>query len=136
MPAPPPPLQSRTGKALKWAVSALLIAALGLGSWQLADALLDRGKNSGVPGTHRTNNGNTGTVEQKSPQALPVKDAKEYYPDGRPQHVADVGNTYDGDNSTYWRTFSFADGPSWLPSNKALESSTTWVPKGLCRPPP
>ena len=27
--APPPPLQSRTGKALKWAVSALLIAALG-----------------------------------------------------------------------------------------------------------
>ena len=40
--APPPPLQSRTGKALKWAVSALLIAALGLGSWQLADALMDR----------------------------------------------------------------------------------------------
>ncbi|CAM5339063.1 discoidin domain-containing protein [Streptomyces tanashiensis] len=37
---PPPPLQSRTGKALKWAVSALLIAALGLGSWQIADRLL------------------------------------------------------------------------------------------------
>ena len=42
VPAPPPPLQSRTGKALKWAVSALLIAALGLGSWQLADALMDQ----------------------------------------------------------------------------------------------
>ncbi|MEU9757076.1 protein kinase family protein, partial [Streptomyces althioticus] len=42
-PVPPPPLQSRTGKALKWAVSALLIAALGLGSWQLADALMDQG---------------------------------------------------------------------------------------------
>lgn len=41
---PPPPLQSRTGKALKWAVSALLIAALGLGSWQLADALIGEGK--------------------------------------------------------------------------------------------
>ena len=44
VPAPPPPLQSRTGRALKWAVSALLIAALGLGSWQLADALMDRGE--------------------------------------------------------------------------------------------
>ncbi|WP_327168395.1 protein kinase family protein [Streptomyces subrutilus] len=39
---PPPPLQSRTGKVLKWGVAALLIAALGLGSWQLADTLLGR----------------------------------------------------------------------------------------------
>ncbi|KPC89980.1 serine/threonine protein kinase, partial [Streptomyces sp. NRRL F-6602] len=37
---PPPPLQTRTGKVLKWGVAALLIAALGLGSWQLADALM------------------------------------------------------------------------------------------------
>lgn len=118
--APPPPLQGRSGKVLKWAVSALLITALGLGSWELADALLDRGNNSGVPGTQRTNNGNTGTVEQKSPQTLPVKDAKEYYPDGRPQHVADVGNTYDGDNSTYWRTFSFADGPELAPFKQGV----------------
>src|SRR6185295_656472 len=44
MVTPPAPLQSRTGKVLKWAVSALLIAALGLGSWQLAETLLDRGK--------------------------------------------------------------------------------------------
>ena len=43
VPTPPPPLQSRTGKALKWAVSALLIAALGLGSWQLADARMGQG---------------------------------------------------------------------------------------------
>lgn len=41
---PPPPLQSRTGRVLKWGVAALLIAALGLGSWQLADTLLDHVK--------------------------------------------------------------------------------------------
>ncbi len=46
IPPPPAPLQSRTGRVLKWTVSALLIAALGLGSWQLAEALLDRTKGS------------------------------------------------------------------------------------------
>ena len=60
--APPPPLQSRTGKALKWAVSALLIAALGLGSWQLADALMNRGNNSDDTDTTQTqDDGDKGT---------------------------------------------------------------------------
>lgn len=49
---PPAPLQSRTGKVLKWAVSALLIAALGLGSWQLAETLLS--KDSGNDDTTQT----------------------------------------------------------------------------------
>lgn len=40
--APPPALPGRTGSALKWAVSALLIVAIGLGSWQLADAMKSR----------------------------------------------------------------------------------------------
>ncbi|MGW2845538.1 protein kinase family protein, partial [Streptomyces sp. NPDC001274] len=51
---PPPPLQSRSGKVLKWAVSALLIAALGLGSWQLAETLISRIKGSGADETTQT----------------------------------------------------------------------------------
>ncbi|WP_328537828.1 protein kinase family protein [Streptomyces sp. NBC_00344] len=118
--SPPPPLQGRTGKALKWTVSALLIAALGLGSWQLADALLDRGKTKD-PGTHQTNNGNSdGNSEQKATQTLSIKDAEEYYPDGSPQHVADVGNTYDDDSSTYWRTHSFTGGPKLAPFKQGV----------------
>lgn len=54
LPTPPPPLQSRTGTALKWAVSALLIAALGLGSWQLADALMDHDKADDTKQTQTT----------------------------------------------------------------------------------
>ena len=58
VPTPPPPLQSRTGKALKWSVSALLIAALGLGSWQLADALMERGGKADDQNQTQTTDGN------------------------------------------------------------------------------
>ncbi|MCX5606841.1 MULTISPECIES: protein kinase family protein [unclassified Streptomyces] len=61
-PPPPPPLNSRTGRALKWGVAALLIAALGLGSWQLADTLL-RGNNGG--------SGNSGSNQQTEPTDAP-----------------------------------------------------------------
>ncbi|WP_405530267.1 protein kinase family protein [Streptomyces avidinii] len=109
---PPPPLQSRTGRALKWGVAALLIAALGLGSWQLADTLLERGTQKGNSGT--SNNTNTGTDdsgEKKEPTLLTISGAQEYAPDGKPQNAENVSNTYDGNPSTYWRTKSFYDGP-------------------------
>ncbi|MFF3722703.1 protein kinase family protein [Streptomyces erythrochromogenes] len=61
---PPPPLQSRTGRALKWGVAALLIAALGLGSWQLADTLLERGTQKGNSGT--SNNPKPGTDDDNA----------------------------------------------------------------------
>ncbi|MER6212609.1 serine/threonine protein kinase [Streptomyces sp. NPDC001674] len=106
---PPPPLQSRTGRALKWGVAALLIAALGLGSWQLADALLDHGKQNTNETTQPQQQGPA--PEKKELAALPIKDAKEYAPDGTPQNPGDVDKTYDGDASSYWRTKSFSDGP-------------------------
>ncbi|WP_329120045.1 protein kinase family protein [Streptomyces sp. NBC_01465] len=118
--APPAPLQSRTGRALKWGVSALLIAALGLGSWQLADTLLDRSKKSDDPGTSRTNGGGSGSDGDKNTQPLTVKDAAEYYPDGKAQHPGDVAKTYDGKSSTYWRTYSFHAGPKLAPFKKGV----------------
>ncbi|CAM5497781.1 protein kinase family protein [Streptomyces aurantiogriseus] len=112
VPTPPPPLQSRTGKALKWAVSALLITALGLGSWQLADALMDQGnKSEDTNQTQTTDGGDKNTPAPKPVRTLPIEDAAEYYPDGNPQHPDDVSKTYDGDTSTGWRTSSFLDGP-------------------------
>ncbi|MFF8269786.1 serine/threonine protein kinase [Streptomyces sp. NPDC016562] len=108
---PPPPLQSRTGRALKWGVAALLIAALGLGSWQLADTLLDRGNQKGNNGTSNTKTGTTDHEEDKGPTPLEVKGAQEYFPDGNPQDAGNVSNTYDGDLSSYWRTRSYLDGP-------------------------
>ncbi|GAA1908062.1 protein kinase family protein [Streptomyces durmitorensis] len=113
VPTPPPPLQSRTGKALKWAVSALLIAALGLGSWQLADALLDRG-NSEDPGSSDTSD--EGDKNKPKPtHPIKITSGQEYVLEGGPQDVQGVPNTYDGDDSTYWRSKSFIEGPKLAP---------------------
>ncbi|MFF0595961.1 protein kinase family protein [Streptomyces antibioticus] len=113
--APPAPLQSRTGKALKWAVSALLIAALGLGSWQLADALMDQGKSDDTNRTQTTDDGDKNSAAPKPVQPIKIQDAAEYVVSGGAQHPNDVDQTYDGDGSTYWRTSSFLGGPVLAP---------------------
>ncbi|OSZ59783.1 serine/threonine protein kinase [Streptomyces pharetrae CZA14] len=117
VPAPPPPLQSRTGKALKWAVSALLIAALGLGSWQLADALMDQGSE---PKTPAPNPSAVGDEKPAAPKKLTVQEAVEYYPDGSPQDADGVANTYDEDSTSYWRTKSYFEGPELAPFKQGV----------------
>ncbi|MGW3323431.1 protein kinase family protein [Streptomyces virginiae] len=103
---PPPPLQSRTGRALKWGVAALLIAALGLGSWQLADTLLDHNTQKGNSGTN--NNPQTGTEDNpKQPEAgkqLEIKDVSEFSPHGEATKPKDVDKTTDGKSDTAWIT--------------------------------
>lgn len=118
VPAPPPPLQSRTGKALKWAVSALLIAALGLGSWQLADVLMERSKSDDTQPTQPTDGNDKNTDKAKPVQQITIKGAQEYVAKGDAQAPGDVGKTYDGDSSTYWRSKSFVDGPEMKPAFK------------------
>ncbi|MFJ6905652.1 serine/threonine protein kinase [Streptomyces griseoluteus] len=112
---PPAPLQSRTGKALKWAVSALLIAALGLGSWQLADALMDRGKNSDDTNTTQTQDDGDKGAAKAAPKPVKIQGAQEFVAVGGAQHPNDVAKTYDGDTSTAWRTKSFNNGPQIAP---------------------
>lgn len=114
VPTPPPPLQSRTGKALKWAVSALLIAALGLGSWQLADALMERGKPDDTNKTQTTDDNDKSGGKTNPVKPITVQGAQEYVAEGGSQAPEDVAATYDGDSSTYWRTKSFLDGPEMV----------------------
>ncbi|MFJ5041807.1 protein kinase family protein [Streptomyces parvulus] len=105
--SPPPPLQSRTGKALKWSVSALLIAALGLGSWQLADALMERGGRSDDQNQTQTTDGDDDKSPKKPAAGQPVaiSAARDFDPlgDGS-EKPSDVGNVYDGSSGTYWQT--------------------------------
>lgn len=116
VPAPPAPLQSRTGKALKWAVSALLIAALGLGSWQLADALMDSGGKSDDTNKTQTTDGNDKNGDKTNPvHKLKVAGAQEFVAKGDAQHPNDVAKTYDGKSSTYWKTNTFVKGPPLAP---------------------
>ncbi|QIJ63628.1 protein kinase family protein [Streptomyces sp. JB150] len=104
---PPPPLQSRTGKALKWAVSALLIAALGLGSWQLADALMDQGGKADDPNqTQTTDSEDKNTAKPKKPQPIAIQQARDFDPFGKDgsEKPGDISKVYDGTPGTYWQT--------------------------------
>ncbi|MFJ3806964.1 protein kinase family protein [Streptomyces sp. NPDC090073] len=104
---PPPPLQSRTGKALKWAVSALLIAALGLGSWQLADALMDHGdKPTDTNNTQTEDGGDKGAKKPTSGKPIAIESARDFDPFGKDQSEkpGDIGKVYDGSTATYWQT--------------------------------
>ncbi|WP_225824230.1 protein kinase family protein [Streptomyces naphthomycinicus] len=113
--SPPPPLQSRTGKALKWAVSALLIAALGLGSWQLADALMDHSKKSDdTHDSQTTDNGDKNHAKPK-PKPISIRNSQEFVAEGGSQNRGSEPKTYDGNASTYWKTKSFTAGPEIAP---------------------
>ncbi|MFG2284716.1 serine/threonine protein kinase [Streptomyces sp. NPDC048595] len=104
VPTPPPPLQSRTGRALKWSVSALLIAALGLGSWQLADTLLKRENDQDDPGNSQTGGGQ---AKKPSGKPLSITGTTEFSPLAEPFSAAQARNATDGDPSTAWVTGRF-----------------------------
>ncbi|GAA2653123.1 protein kinase family protein [Streptomyces vastus] len=105
VPTPPPPLQSRTGKALKWSVSALLIAALGLGSWQLADALIERGKPDDTNKTQTTDDNDKGAKKPVS-KPIAIKGARAFDPFGADgsENPEDIEKAYDSSPGTYWET--------------------------------
>ncbi|MFC9427355.1 protein kinase family protein [Streptomyces sp. NPDC056987] len=111
VPPPPPPLQSPTGKALKWTVAALLIAALGLGSWQVADRLLDdRGTPETTP-TQTTTDDSDNAVKPAKP--LKIDGATEFMPEGsgiRPELAA---KATDGDSGTAWITKQYWNYPNF-----------------------
>ncbi|MFD7318212.1 protein kinase family protein [Streptomyces sp. NPDC059883] len=114
---PPPPLQSRTGKALKWTVAALLIAALGLGSWQVADRLLDQGSENDPTPTQPA----TGDDKAANPpKPLRIADAAEFMPSGSGIKPALVPNAIDGKPGTAWITLQYQNYPNFgnLPDRK------------------
>ncbi|MFI0139518.1 serine/threonine protein kinase [Streptomyces luteogriseus] len=104
VPTPPPPLQSRTGKALKWAVSALLIAALGLGSWQLADALMDQGGKNEDPGQTQTNDGDGDDKPAAPLKDIPISSVREFAPSGSGIQEDEAQLAADGKVDTAWVT--------------------------------
>ncbi|GAA2615946.1 MULTISPECIES: protein kinase family protein [Streptomyces] len=105
---PPPPLQSRTGKVLKWGVAALLIAALGLGSWQLADRLLGRGNQQGNSGTSNNNTTSGGTGDNpKPPESAPLRITGASVFGKEPIKPEDADKAIDKNPDTAWITKIF-----------------------------
>ncbi|GHI06434.1 serine/threonine protein kinase [Streptomyces cellostaticus] len=113
--APPPPLQSRTGKVLKWTVSALLIAALGLGSWQLADALMDHSDKSNDRNNTQTQDGGDKSPKKPTPGTpIAIQGARDFDPfsEDKSEKPADIKKAYDNDPASYWQT-DFYLGPKF-----------------------
>ncbi|MFE6777074.1 protein kinase family protein [Streptomyces sp. NPDC057702] len=100
---PPPPLQSRAGRALKWAVSALLIAAIGLGSWQLADILLEKEGTSGDSGRHQGDNDDD-RPKRPADKPLAIEGATEFSPLDSPLAAEKVAAAVDEQADTAWIT--------------------------------
>ncbi|WP_181767295.1 hypothetical protein [Streptomyces albidus (ex Kaewkla and Franco 2022)] len=111
-PPAPPALPGRTGKALKWGVSALLIAALGLGSWQVADTLL-KGDSTASDKTGQANGpGETGATGKP----VKVVSAKDFDPPpggNGSENPADVPDAHDGAPGTYWLTQKYYGRPDF-----------------------
>lgn len=108
-----PALPGRTGAALKWGVSALLIAALGLGSWQLADALLkgDAPAEASSPAAPPA----AGEDDPPVPELVTIEDVTEFDPyasGSGGQNPEDTPHTIDGDPASYWQTSNYY-GPSF-----------------------
>ncbi|MFD3696739.1 protein kinase family protein [Streptomyces sp. NPDC058646] len=112
--APPAPLQSRTGRALKWGVAALLIAALGLGSWQLADSLLDRVKHGSNSDTGPEQPPADDAPAKKEPgKVLPLKDATVLAIGGDQIKPEDADKAIDGSADTGWVTPHYKGYPNF-----------------------
>ncbi|MFE5618211.1 protein kinase family protein [Streptomyces sp. NPDC056470] len=102
---PPAPLESRTGRVLKWAVSALLIAALGLGSWQIADRLLDQDRNKETPQTTQPQDDNGDEKEPETGKPVTIAGAQDFDPQGDGAETpSEIKNAFDGNPSTSWQT--------------------------------
>ena len=121
--APPPALPGRTGKALKWGVAALLIAALGLGSWQVADTLMSHGNTSSNTGTspQEQKGANAGIAQQSGARPVAIRGASEFAPAGTGIQEDQVPNAIDGRLGTAWITPQYRGYANFgnLPERKA-----------------
>ncbi|NJQ06450.1 protein kinase family protein [Streptomyces lonarensis] len=111
-PAAPPALPGRMGSALKWGVSALLIAALGLGSWQIADALMGSDTPTSTPSPPDQPRPEAPGAEvpgQVAGGPLPVTAVRDFDPFGETgsQNPDAASYVIDGDPSTFWHTRNY-----------------------------
>lgn len=131
-PAPPPALPGRTGKILKWAVSALLIAALGLGSWQLADTLMGReAQNKDDTGTSQRAGQDPSHAAPGTP--LAISSASEFSPLAAPIAADKVGLAVDGKADTSWITSNYKGQPNFGNLPNRIQGSGIVVDLGSWR---
>ena len=109
---PPPP--RRTNRALRWTISLVLMAAVGLGSWATAEALLDKNDS----GTGAKVPVGAGVQPKPTAHALPhplkIVGATEFSPMDQTTIAGDEAPlAVDGNPSTAWTTSPFFNYPKF-----------------------
>ncbi|MFF0446111.1 protein kinase family protein [Streptomyces sp. NPDC004609] len=132
MAVPLAPLESRTGKVLKWGVAALLIAALGLGSWQIADELLSRDKDS-TPTQTTPKEGDDDEKVKAPDKPLSIEHATEFAPSGSGIQEDEVPNAVDGTSHTSWITPQYRGYPNFGNLDNRKQGSGIIVDLGKVR---
>ncbi|WP_157537887.1 protein kinase family protein [Kitasatospora azatica] len=111
----PTPSRPRPGrrrmarKLLNWTVSAVLLAAIGYGSWQLAGRLGTNGdpKTLGASGPGLPP---SATASTTAPTPLQLTGVTSFNPFGdHPMHTELLPNTHDNDPNTAWQTDGYFD---------------------------
>lgn len=113
----PPTLPGRTGRALKAVVTLVVLVALGLGSWQMANTMMsdDHSAAKGAAGDKQQDHkhGTAGKGDSQSAGAarpgkpLDISGATEFAPGGSPMKPDKAKLAVDGDPSTEWITKEF-----------------------------
>lgn len=112
--APPPALPGRTGTALKWAISLVVLAAVGLGSWGTAAALMDKPGPS-TPGSSAPAgiSPKTPAPQQSTLHQLTITGASEFSPRTDPIAAKEVPLAWDRIPTTAWMTSLYRDTPNF-----------------------
>jgi hypothetical protein len=113
-PSAPPALPGRTGRALRWAISVVVLAAVGLGSWGTAEALMEK-----TPADATTQLGGSlghGKAKPTAPaplHTLKIVGATEFSPRDVPIAAPEVPLSIDGNPETAWMTYQYLNYPKF-----------------------
>ena len=115
--APPPALAGRTGTALRWAISLVVLAAVGLGSWGTAEALMEKSPANTGSNQISAGVGHGGktkpTATAKALRLLKISGAVEFSPRGVPIAADKAPLSIDGDAGTAWLTSEYQNYPNF-----------------------
>ncbi|QMU79887.1 serine/threonine protein kinase [Streptacidiphilus sp. PB12-B1b] len=130
-PLVPPMPPRRTNRALRWAISLVLLAAVGLGSWATAEALLDKPDSSSVTKVPASPSGSTKPTARPTPHALHIESATEFSPLDPTTIAGDQASlAADGNPATSWITSPFYNYPKFGNLGNRAEGSGIVVDLG------
>jgi len=111
LPTPPPALGGRFGAAVKSTVAVLVVLAIVLVTWQVADHMGEKGEPKGKPMESPSPSPSAKPTTASTPRAIKALAAKSIGIEGATKNTEEAPLTIDGDRTTMWRSPMLVDGP-------------------------